>query len=94
MGISAMGIVDISWQRTTHKLPDPPYWDDKVPDAEYDGLPVQHFSLPFKKKYIEILHKLNRGKSQGKSQEWNTFCHRIWQEAENIRHDFKNQTWR
>lgn len=49
MGISAMGIVDISWQRTTHKLPDPPYWDDKVPDAEYDGLPVQHFSLPFKK---------------------------------------------
>lgn len=26
VGISAIGMVDISWARTTHKLPDPPYW--------------------------------------------------------------------
>lgn len=36
VGISAMGMVDISWSRTTHKLPDPA-WGGKVSDAEYDG---------------------------------------------------------
>lgn len=30
-------MVDISWTRTTHKLPDPPYWGKTVPDTEYDG---------------------------------------------------------
>lgn len=37
VGISAMGMVDISWPRTTHKLPDMPYWGKTVPDAVYDG---------------------------------------------------------
>ncbi|MGN1203221.1 MAG: alpha-L-fucosidase, partial [Eubacterium sp.] len=37
VGISAMGMVDISWTRTTHKLPDPPYWGKTVSDEEYDS---------------------------------------------------------
>lgn len=37
VGISAIGMVDISWTRTTHKLPDPPFWGKTIPDDEYDG---------------------------------------------------------
>lgn len=37
VGISAMGMVDISWPRNTHKLPDPPYWGGGVSDEKYDG---------------------------------------------------------
>lgn len=37
VGISAMGMVDISWPRVTHKLPDPPYWGKTVSDETYDS---------------------------------------------------------
>lgn len=37
VGISAIGMVDISWPRNTHKLPDPPYWGGGVPDEKYDS---------------------------------------------------------
>lgn len=37
VGISAMGMVDISWPRATHKLPDPPYWGKTVSDETYDS---------------------------------------------------------
>lgn len=37
VGISAMGMVDISWSRTTKKLPDPSFSAGGVPDEEYDG---------------------------------------------------------
>ncbi len=36
VGISAIGMVDISWSRTTHKLPDPSQ-GSVVSDEEYDG---------------------------------------------------------
>lgn len=36
VGISAVGMVDISWSRTTHKLPDPA-WGSCVSDAQYDS---------------------------------------------------------
>lgn len=36
VGISAIGMVDISWTRTTHKLPDPA-WGSKISDEEYDS---------------------------------------------------------
>ncbi|MGN0571840.1 MAG: alpha-L-fucosidase [Candidatus Fimenecus sp.] len=37
VGISAVGMVDISWPRNTKKLPDPSFWAGGVPDEEYDG---------------------------------------------------------
>ena len=36
VGISAIGMVDISWSRKTHKLPDP-MWGSIVSDEEYDS---------------------------------------------------------
>lgn len=35
--ISAIGMVDISWSRKTHKLPDPPSGFKSVPDEKYDS---------------------------------------------------------
>lgn len=37
VGISAVGMVDISWSRKTKKLPDPMLWGYKVTDEEYDS---------------------------------------------------------
>ena len=37
VGIAAMGMVDISWSRSTHKLPDPESWNGGIPDEVYDG---------------------------------------------------------
>ena len=37
VGIAAMGMVDISWSRSTHKLPDPESWNSGIPDEVYDG---------------------------------------------------------
>ena len=37
VGIAAMGMVDISWSRCTHKLPDPENWAGGIPDEVYDG---------------------------------------------------------
>lgn len=37
VGIAAMGMVDISWSRNTHKIPDPMIWAGGTPDEEYDG---------------------------------------------------------
>lgn len=37
VGIAAMGMVDISWSRCTHKLPDPESWSGGIPDEVYDG---------------------------------------------------------
>ena len=37
VGIAAMGMVDISWSRSTHKLPDPESWGGGIPDEVYDG---------------------------------------------------------
>lgn len=37
VGISAVGMVDISWPRKTHKLPDPQYWGKTVDDDVYDS---------------------------------------------------------
>ena len=37
VGIAAMGMVDISWSRSTHKLPDPESWAGGIPDEVYDG---------------------------------------------------------
>lgn len=37
VGIAAMGMVDISWSRSTHKLPDPESWAGGIADEVYDG---------------------------------------------------------
>ena len=37
VGIAAMGMVDISWSRCTHKLPDPESWAGGIADEVYDG---------------------------------------------------------
>ena len=37
VGIAAMGMVDISWSRSTHKLPDPESWNGGIADEVYDG---------------------------------------------------------
>ncbi len=37
VGISALGMVDISWSRKTHKIPDPEVWGGIVSDEEYDS---------------------------------------------------------
>ena len=37
VGISAIGMVDISWTIKTHKNPDPPYRSKTVPDEVYYG---------------------------------------------------------
>lgn len=37
VGIAAIGMVDISWSRKTHKLPDPNFAKQSIPDTEYDG---------------------------------------------------------
>lgn len=37
VGIAAMGMVDISWSRCTHKLPDPESWNGGIADEVYDG---------------------------------------------------------
>ena len=37
VGISAVGMVDISWPRATHKLPDRTYSSSKIKDEVYDG---------------------------------------------------------
>lgn len=37
VGISAIGMVDISWSRKTHKIPDPELWGGTVSDEEYDS---------------------------------------------------------
>ena len=37
VGIAAMGMVDISWSRSTHKLPDPESWNGGIADVVYDG---------------------------------------------------------
>lgn len=37
VGISAMGMVDISWSRQHKKMPDPEIWGYKVSDEEYDS---------------------------------------------------------
>ena len=37
VGISALGMVDISWSRETHKLPDPERWGGVVSNEVYDS---------------------------------------------------------
>lgn len=57
VGISAIGMVDISWSRTTHKLPDPA-WGSIVSDEEYDGWSKEIAFLKFNaEKWADVAKK-------------------------------------